>query len=97
MIDKIKTAVASQEFKNIISFENPKGTVFNLDNVFYGSMLVTIGMFITFAFKAWGLYVLAIPASFLVVAYVGRFVRLVITTNVVPPYRKLRWWMKNHL
>lgn len=85
MIERIKAAVASQEFKNITNFENPKGTVFNLDNIFYGSMLVAIGMAITFSFKAWGLYVLVIPAAIFVLGYIGRFIRLVIATNPLPP------------
>jgi hypothetical protein len=84
MLQRFKAAVSSEEFKNILQFENPKGTIKSLDNIFYGSMLVAIAMFAFWLYKVMGIWLVIAPVLFIVLCYVGRFIKLMIHSKVLP-------------
>jgi hypothetical protein len=84
MLQRFKAAISSEEFKNILHFENLKGTIKSLDNIFYGSMLIAMGMFIFWLYQVMGIWLAIAPVLFIVLCYVGRFIKLLIHSKVIP-------------
>lgn len=81
MLQRIKEATKTQEFKDILSFEDVKGTVGNLNNIFYGSMLIACAMFLYWLYQVLGAWLVGIPILYILTCYVGRFIKLVVETK----------------
>ena len=52
-----------------------KSTVTNLNNIFIGSMIVSIVLFSIWLWKVFSFWLIVIPVSYILLCYVGRFIK----------------------
>ena len=77
----LKNVLSSEEFKKIKNFDDPKGTLTNLDNLFYGGLIIGIPMFLYWMFQIFGKWLFIIPVGYIVACYIGRLIKLAINTQ----------------